>query len=180
MEIYEKICFKCKIKQPIINFYKQKNMSDGHLNKCKNCTKKDTKDRVDRLLLDDTWVEKEKERSREKYHRLNYRSKYKPDRDRKKETIKRYHQKYPEKFLATKYTEIFLEKENGYHLHHWSYNQEHWLDTIKLTIKEHNFIHRFIKYDNDYKMYRDSNGYLLDTRDKHQDFLNKCFENHYN
>lgn len=36
-----KTCFKCKIEQPIENFYKHKAMSDGHLNKCKNCTRND-------------------------------------------------------------------------------------------------------------------------------------------
>ena len=39
-----KTCFKCGVEKPLTDFYKHPGMSDGRLNKCKECNKRDVRE----------------------------------------------------------------------------------------------------------------------------------------
>ena len=168
---YTKVCFKCEIEQPITEFYKHARMEDGHLNKCKNCTKKDAIEREKILRSNPEWVEKEKKRNREKYHRLGYKDIHKPTPENKKIIIENYKNKYPEKYLARNKSQR-LPCKKGNQLHHWSYNEEHYKDVIELSVSDHALLHRHIIYDQERMMYRNTDGILLDTKESHIELLN--------
>ena len=91
-----------------------------------------------------------------------------PEKD--KIRIKVYRDKYPEKYKAHISSQR-LPCTKGNHLHHWSYNEEHWKDCIELNVANHALLHRYIKYDQERYMYRNLVGVLLDTKQSHIDLL---------
>ena len=172
-----KKCFKCLEEKPLAEYYKHNMMGDGYLNKCKLCTKKDVKEREEKLKHVPEWVESEKKRGREKYHRLKYKDKHKPNSCDKKEIMLRYYEKYPEKKICKVYMKKMKPSAIGMEFHHWSYNLIHAQDVIELSIRQHNKAHRFLIYDQERMMYRriDTNE-LLDTKEKHLEFIMWCIQ----
>lgn len=168
-----KVCFKCGELKELPLFYKHKMMSDGHLNKCIECTKNDSDKREKKLRNNLDWVEKEKIRAREKYYRLGYKDIHKPTQIEKKKAISNYNIKYPEKKFSRMKMAKKIKAKPGHNLHHWSYNKEHCLDVIELNVLEHNKLHRYIIYDQERLMYRRcDNNELLDTKENHIQFYN--------
>jgi len=164
-----KKCFKCHAELPLSEFYKHPMMADGRLGKCKLCTRKDTRDRTSELLKDPSWVEKEQERHRNKYHRLGYKEKHKPTSEQKAKIMNTYKAKYPEKNAAR--CAVRGIKAKGYHRHHWSYNDEHFKDVVLLNEKDHAKAHRYLVYDQSYKKYRTKEGALLETKEQHIEYI---------
>ena len=167
-----KICFKCKEERDIEEFYKHSKMQGGYQGKCKICCRKEATARQKELIKDPEWVEKERARCREKYYRLNYRETQKPTPEDKKKIIQKYRENFPEKKKAV-YTvcNAKMRASKGNNLHHWSYNDEHFLDVLELSIADHMYLHRFIEYDQEFKMYRNQDGVLLDSKQSHLDLL---------
>lgn len=170
-----KICLRCNSSKSVDDFYKHPQMSDGYLNICKKCKRTEAKEREERLRKNPEWVEKERKRGREKYNRLNYKN-IKPSYENKKKHMLKYNSLYPEKYKA-KNSSQRISCPKGFHRHHWSYNEEHWKDVIILESKEHSDLHRFIEYDKSFyyrtaiKIGKFKKGELLDTREKHLEFL---------
>lgn len=162
-----KKCFKCGIEKPFDEFYKHKDLSDGYLNKCKECAKKDSKERLEKLKDDEYFVKKERKRAREKYRRL-----YVGTGKANQKSNQLYFLKYPEKKIATRHSQNLLKPFDGAEKHHWSYNEEHYKDVIWLSKKNHNKAHRFIIYDQERMMYRSiEDNILLDNKDLHFQYI---------
>lgn len=151
-------------------------MGDGHLNKCISCCKEQAKQRTDFLRRSPDWIESEKNRAREKYHRLYAGKLPKVDYDKKKEIMERYKAKYPEKMKSKNATSNMKPKVKENNFHHWSYNDEHMKDVIELSVLEHNKAHRYMIYDQERKMYRTTKGVLLDTRQAHEQYIHSLAE----
>jgi len=173
-----KICFRCNIEKPLTEYYKHKQMGDGHLNKCKDCTKSDSKKTLDKILADPEKKKKEQARHRDKYYRLNYLEKHKPSYEAKKMSIDQYKSKFPEKIAAKNKSGKLVAPEKGLQKHHWSYNSDHYKDVIWLTSENHYKAHRFIIYDQEQMMYRRiDNMQLLDTKESHELYINHVIVN---
>ena len=89
-----KKCIKCGAEKNIEDFYKHKEMSDGYLNKCKDCTKKDTlkyrKENIEKVRHYDRNRPNKKERVLKNIERiLNNEDKYKRYLEKKKEWSKK-------------------------------------------------------------------------------------------
>lgn len=145
-----KRCFKCGIIKPLSEFYKHPQMEDGHLNKCKECTKKDSKARYNVLSTDNNWLEKERQRSRDKFKRLGYKNKFKQVRK-----ICPLEANIARRLRSRGYD------TKGKEAHHWNYNLPY--SIFLLSRKAHRCIHQFIHVNYSDKYCYTMDGKKIDT-----------------
>ena len=137
-----KLCFKCLRNLPLSEFYRHPKMADGHLNKCKECT------RLDAARYAALNHEKVKERERTRNQR--------PERVYARALRQKLlRAKYPHKYKARnavsnairdgkldrKPCEVCGDPQS--HAHHVDYSRP--LDVVWLCINHHFYQHR--KYD---------------------------------
>ena len=139
-------------------------MLGGRVNKCKDCNKKDNILNYAKKSIDINFVLKERQRSKDKYHRLNYK-----DRQKKINENKPYKNTSKYKNLNRKY-----KLEKGLELHHWNYNYDFLEDIIVFKTKQHRQAHRFIKLDEKLLIFKTNDGKLLTTKSKHIQYLLDC------
>ena len=151
-----KKCFKCGRVLPISEFYRHPAMADGHLNKCKDCTREDVRLNYEAKSLNPEFLLKERERGRGKYRRLGYKM---------TKRIKEKSSKFNAIRSARRYWEsrgLSFPQESE--LHHWNYNRSK--DVIVMPRKLHHRLHNVIRFEMKEGIYYDGLQ-RLDTIERH-------------
>lgn len=148
-----KTCFKCGKEKPIEEFYIHRAMKDGHLNKCKDCTKQDTREnRIKNIVYYKIYDRKRSSLP----HRIEARKLYAATEEYKEKhkiLLKKYREanKYKKNArerlrnaiitgkITIKPCEICGETRNV-QAHHEDYSKP--LDVIWLCTKHHAWIHK--------------------------------------
>lgn len=166
-----KICTKCFTEKTSEEFYKHPSTKDGRDSKCKECAKKASDINFKRKIAElPGFLESEKNRAREKFHRLY--KEVRPSPERHAEIMKEYKNRFPEKKLAQSRSGTLPKLTDRQQYHHWSYNKNHWKDCIVFGELEHRKLHRYMTYDQERMMYRTTSGVLLDTKGAHIKYYN--------
>ena len=152
-----KICSKCLTPKKLTEFYKHPKTKDGYLNKCKKCSKEYTKIRYDIKSNDKDWLESERVRHAEKYHRLGYKDLHKENMANKKW------------FSSSIYLNLHrdLKLPKNVEAHHWNYSDNFLRDIIIMTRSEHRKAHKYLIFDEEKLIFTTLDKIYLDTKDKH-------------
>jgi hypothetical protein len=150
-------CICCNIEKDDNEFYSYKNTLLGHDKTCKVCRKE--KVRKYREYNIEKVKEYDRNRPNHKERIEKCKERYKQKRnsgdidflEKDKERIRKYRSKFPEKYKAHSTVNNALgdgklikptkcehcHKEKKLQAHHWSYEEEHWLDVIWLCTRCH-------------------------------------------
>ena len=162
MDEITKVCFKCGAEKPLTGYYKHPRMPDGHVNKCKECNKKDVtanrKDNLKRYQEYDRNRPNREHRIIQACERVKARKEIDPDYKERVHLIKRewaernQHKRKAQSAATNAVRDGKLERKTScehcgvfdkpLQKHHWSYLEEHWLDVVWLCTKCHGAEHR--------------------------------------
>lgn len=152
-----KVCFKCGKLKPLDGFYKHSKMADGHLNKCKECNKKDVSKNYRKNI--DHYKEYERKRhqgpERKAYNHQKSKEWHRKNKERSSEMKKEWENRNPEKRKASHLVGNALRsgrlqkqpcaicgKTDNVQGHHFDYDKP--LEVIWLCIEHHNMVHMIL------------------------------------
>jgi len=155
-----KQCSKCKEVKPLSEFHKSSISKDGLKGVCKPCKKAVAK------------IERAKNKDRIREYNLSYKgcSAYKASKRASRKSFKATH---PEVIRAEKACYRAGLTCMKFHAHHWSYRDQDIYDIIYMKPEQHRSSHAILSYNQDCMCFVSSCGLLLDTKEKHLDYLEK-------
>jgi len=140
MTTSEKTCFKCKRSLPIESFYRHAEMADGHLNKCKECTRGDVK----QYRRSDKYREKvlSADRARGNRQCKAYRDKHKAQRESEYKARQALSNALRDKKIVRPVRCQHCGSDSALHGHHHDYSKP--LSVVWLCVPCHRQIHAFM------------------------------------
>ena len=97
-----KVCFKCGQLKPLSEFYKHPAMADGHLNKCKECAKKDIRENREANLEYYRQYDRERSLDPRRIKANLDRQKTEKGAEIHRRALKKYAEQHPDRAKATR------------------------------------------------------------------------------
>lgn len=140
-----KRCFKCGETKPLSDFYKHPRMADGHVNKCKECNKKDVRENrsdsldyyreYDRIRGQDLQADRYKKK-------LEYGREYRRNNQHKKKAQTAVSCAIKSGTLVKQTHCEYCGKSGRLHAHHSSYSEDMYLVVTWLCGACHAILHK--------------------------------------
>jgi hypothetical protein len=144
-----KSCFKCGEIKPLSAFYKHPAMSDGHVNKCKECNKVDV--RVNRNKRIDYYNEYDKIRSEDKTSKrysksLEYGCAYRDQNPEKRKAVSLLRSRVRSGKVSSSSVCECCGSDKNINGHHSSYSEDMWLLVTWLCARCHHRLHKDFEF----------------------------------